>query len=94
MIFAAVYRKYGIPKEELTGNRRTREIAQARHIAIYLIRKITEMSLPNIGKIFGRDHTTILSSCETVEKKLHSDAVLAMDINTMIKEVTGDEKLK
>ena len=34
------------------------------------------------------------SSCETVEKKLHSDAVLAMDINTMIKEVTGDEKLK
>ena len=93
-IFAAVYRKYGIPKEELTGNRRTREIAQARHIAIYLIRKITEMSLPNIGKIFGRDHTTILSSCETVEKKLHSDAVLAMDINTMIKEVTGDEKLK
>ena len=52
------------------------------------------MSLPNIGKIFGRDHTTILSSCETVEKKLHSDAVLAMDINTMIKEVTGDEKLK
>lgn len=93
-IFAAVYRKYGIPKEELTGNRRTREIAQTRHIAIYLIRKITEMSLPNIGKIFGRDHTTILSSCETVEKKLHSDAVLAMDINTMIKEVTGDEKLK
>ena len=93
-IFAAVYRKDGIPKEELTGNRRTREIAQARHIAIYLIRKITEMSLPNIGKIFGRDHTTILSSCETVEKKLHSDAVLAMDIDTMIKEVTGDEKLK
>ncbi len=91
-IFAAVYRKYGISKEDLLGTRRTREIAQARHIAIYLIRKITEMSLPNIGKTFNRDHTTVLSSCETVEKRLHTDAVLAMDISAMIKEVTGDEK--
>ena len=89
-IFAAVYRRYGISKEELLGTRRTREIAQARHISIYLIRKVTEMSLPNIGKIFGRDHTTVMSSCEAVEKRLRTDAELVMNINAMIKEVSGD----
>ena len=89
-IFAAVYRRYGISKEDLLGTRRTREIAQARHISIYLIRKVTEMSLPNIGKIFGRDHTTVMSSCEAVEKRLRTDAELVMNINAMIKEVSGD----
>lgn len=89
-IFAAVYRKYGISKEDLLGKKRTKEIAQARHVSIYLIKKITEMSYPNIGKIFGRDHTTALSSCDVIEKKLRTDAALAMDLNTMIKEVAGD----
>ena len=76
-IFAAVYRKYGISKEDLLGKKRTKEIAQARHVSIYLIKKITEMSYPNIGKIFGRDHTTALSSCDVIEKKLRTDAALA-----------------
>lgn len=89
-IYSAVYRKYGIPKEDLLGTRRTREIAQARHITIYMIRKVTEMSLPNIGRLFGRDHTTIMASCEAVEKRLRTDATLASDINTMLKEVAGD----
>ena len=89
-IFATVYKKYGIKKEELLGKSRSREIAQARHVAIYLIRKITEMSLPNIGKTFNRDHTTVMSSCDTIEDKLKRDAVLTLDINEMIKEITGE----
>lgn len=88
-IFATVYKKYGISKEDLIGKSRSREIAQARHVTIYLIRKITEMSLPNIGKIFNRDHTTVLSSWDIIEKKLKTDAMLTIDINEMTKEVTG-----
>ena len=61
-IFAAIEKKYDVNKTELVGKSRVKEIANARHIAIYLIRTITEMSLPNIGKIFNRDHSTILSS--------------------------------
>ena len=89
-IFATVYKKYGISKEDLIGKSRSREIAQARHVTIYLIRKITEMSLPNIGKIFNRDHTTALASWETIEKKLKTDAMLTLDVNEMTKEVTGE----
>ena len=84
------YAKYGITKEDLIGKNRSREIAQARHISIYLIRKITEMSLPNIGKIFNRDHTTALASYETIEKRIKTDAILTLDIGEMTKEVTGE----
>ena len=87
-VFSAIYRKYNVKKEDLVGSRRTKEIAAARHKAIYLVRTITEMSLPNIGKIFNRDHTTVLSSIESVEKKLRTDALLSIEIDDMIKEVT------
>ena len=79
----------GISKEDLIGSKRSREIAQARHMTIYLIRDITEMSYPNIGKIFNRDHTTILSSCEIIENKLKHDAMTVLDVSEMKKEVTG-----
>lgn len=87
-IFLSVYKKYGFKREELEGSRRTKELANARHITIYLIRQITEMSLPNIGKIFNRDHTTVMASIDLVEKKLMTDNMLSMEINEMIKEVT------
>ena len=80
---------YGIKKEDIIGARRTKEIAAARHKAIYLVRTITEMSLPNIGKIFNRDHSTIMSSIESIEKRLRTDAILGVEIDDMIKEVTG-----
>ena len=88
-IFTAIYKKYNVKKEDIIGARRTKEIAAARHKAIYLVRTITEMSLPNIGKIFNRDHSTIMSSIEAVEKKLITDAILGVEIDDMIKEVTG-----
>jgi chromosomal replication initiator protein len=46
--------------EALTGRERTKEIAWARQVAMYLIREETESSLPTIGEILERDHTTVL----------------------------------
>lgn len=86
-IFSAVYRKYGIKKEDIIGERRTKDIAQARHIAIYLIRQITDMSFPGIGKILNRNHTTIISSIETVEKKIISSQSFSLEIDELIKSV-------
>ena len=88
-IFSTVYKKYGITKEEITGVRRTKEIAMARHVAAYLIRNVIEMSLPNIGKILGRDYSTVISSIEVIEKKLRNDAVFNIEIDEMIKEING-----
>ena len=88
-IFTAVFKKYNVRRDDLVGTRRTKDVAAARHITIYLIRRITDMSFPNIGKIFSRDHSTIMSSIDTVERKLHSDTVFSVEINELIKEVSG-----
>ena len=86
-IFSAVDKKYNVKKSDLTGKSRVKEIANARHIAIYLIRTLTEMSLPNIGKIFNRDHATIMSSIDNVEKRLDSSQQFEAEINEIIKEI-------
>ena len=88
-IFAAIFKKYNVRREDLVGVRRTKEVAQARHITIYLIRNITEMSFPNIAKIFGKDHSTIMASISTVEKRIQCDTVFEVEINELIKEISG-----
>ncbi len=87
-VFSAVYSKYGISKEDLLGNKRNKEIAFARHVAIYLIKEVTEMSFPNVGKIFGKNHSTMIASYEKIQKKISMDPVFNIEIEEMTKEVT------
>lgn len=85
-IFSSVEKKYEVKKADLTGKSRVKEVANARHVAIYLIRTITEMSFPNIGKLFNRDHSTIISSIEAVEKKLNNP-LFEDELNELIREI-------
>ena len=87
-IFTAIYHKYNVKKEDLTSTKRSKEIAFARHICIYLIREVTEMSLPNIGKLFGRDHATVMHSINKIEHRILNDSVLDFELKEIIKEVT------
>ena len=87
-IFASVYSKYGVSKEDIVSAKRNKEIAAARHISVYLIREITEMSFPNIAKIFERDHSTIMSSIESVKKQMRGDAVFAKEMNDLKKDLS------
>ena len=87
-IFSAVYNKYGISREDIVGAKRNKEIAAARHITIYLVRQITEMSLPNIGKVFNRDHATIMASLKAVEKRLNTEDSFSAELADIRKEVS------
>ncbi len=88
-IFSAVYRKYGITKEELTGTKRNKEIANARHISVYLIREMTEMSYPNIAKLYNRDHATIMASYNTIHQKAQMDSSFSVVMSELKKEIIG-----
>jgi chromosomal replication initiator protein len=59
-IIEHVARYFELSLEELYGNSRAAAIAQARQIAMYLCRELTSMSLPKIGQLIGRDHTTVM----------------------------------
>ncbi len=73
---------YNLRMEELTGSSRRREITVPRQIAMYLIREMTELSLPQIGTCFGgKDHSTVLHSCNTVANNMKSSADLNRQVN-------------
>ncbi|MCI8387890.1 MAG: chromosomal replication initiator protein DnaA [Clostridiales bacterium] len=88
-ILDRVAKKYGVLVEDMKGTKRTKEIAYARHVSIYLIRRLTDRSLPQIGKIFNRDHTTIISSLKTIEKELGSNPLTEIEVNDLEKEIKG-----
>ena len=87
-VFSAVYNKYGIPKADLLSPKRNKDIAFARHVCIYLIRSVTEMSFPGIGKIFKRDHSSIISSVDVITKKKNTDPMFNVELAELIKEVS------
>lgn len=89
-VFTAVKRHYGITREEILSENRKKEIANARHITVYLIRKITDMSFPNLAKILNKkNHTTCISSFQLMEKRLAAELPLQTEINALIKEITA-----
>ena len=70
LIISQVCKFYSIEEDVLRGTLKNKGTAEARQIATYLIRKLTNLSLPDIGKEFNRDHTTILYGIRKVEVAL------------------------
>ncbi len=65
---------FEITHSELTGKRRTKQIAFARQVAMYLCRELTDSSLPQIGAEFGgRDHSTVIHACRKIKKEVKRD---------------------
>ena len=85
-IIENISKRYNISVEDIKGKKRTTEIALARHIAVFVIRSATTLSLKNIAKIFGRDHTTLLSSIDVVKSKMTEDSAFEYEINSIINE--------
>ena len=72
LIISQVCKFYSIDESVLRGTLKNKGTAEARQVAIYLIRKLTNLSTPDIGKEFGKDHSTILHSIKKVENALKS----------------------
>ena len=58
-------------------------------MAVYIIRKLTTLSLKETGKIFGRDHTTALASEQKIEVNIKTVKNFERDLNLLIKEIKG-----
>ena len=88
-IILHVSKKYGVSVDDIKSKKKTDNIANARHVSVYLIRKLTDLSLKDIGKIFGRDHSTIISSVNKIELNIRTVKNYENEINTLIKEIKG-----
>jgi len=66
---------FGFTLDDLCSSSRTRTLVQARQIAMYLTRELTDMSLPKIGDAFGgRDHTTVMHACRKIAELMGQKA--------------------
>ncbi|ACD25095.1 chromosomal replication initiator protein DnaA [Clostridium botulinum] len=80
---------FNLKIDDLKSQRRTRNVAYPRQIAMYLSRKLTDMSLPKIGEEFGgRDHTTVIHAYEKISENLKSDESLQHTVSDITKKVS------
>jgi hypothetical protein len=81
---------YGVTLIDILSRRRTADIVRPRQLAMYLCKKFTLHSLPQIGRRFGgKDHTTVLHSVQKMEHLCPRDAALAHDIAILTETITG-----
>ncbi|MBO5789283.1 MAG: chromosomal replication initiator protein DnaA [Clostridia bacterium] len=86
-ILSAVSKYYSVSIEDIKGIKRSKNIVNARHVAVYLIRSITSLPVTAIGDIFERDHATILASINKIKNDLKTDKELQTAIETITTQV-------
>ena len=90
VIIEEVGKFYNIPSYDLRGQGRTKDTVLARQIAMYEIRRMTNLSLKEIGQEFGgRDHTTVMHSLERIEKQIKSSPEIAETIKDINANING-----
>lgn len=78
---------FGVTAEQVKSERRDANINSARQAAMYIIREITGLSQDEVGKVFGRNHSTVNSALKNVQQKMDSDSKYKHLINEMIKNI-------
>ena len=87
LIITQVCKFYSVDESVLRGTLKNKGTAEARQVAIYLIRKLTNLSTPDIGKELNKDHSTILYSIKKVEQALSSGDT---NLQNHIRDITAN----
>ena len=85
LIIEMVARSYDTTPEDITGKRRSQQIALPRQVAMYICRRMTSLSTTNIGNAFGgRDHTTVMHGCDKIEETMKADFAFKKRVEEII----------
>jgi chromosomal replication initiator protein len=81
---------FKIDPAEMRSKRRARAVARPRQVAMYLAKKMTPRSLPEIGRIFGgRDHSTVIHAVKTIEALRESNPDMDADVRALLRQLEG-----
>ncbi len=87
-ILEKVSERYGFSIEEITGKSRRRPLVTARQVAMYVVRELTDMSYPAIGRVFGdRDHTTVMHAVSKVEALMAERKAIFHQVQAIVQEL-------
>jgi chromosomal replication initiator protein len=83
-IIKVVGAKLDVKTSDIKSRKKNKNIAAGRQICMYLARKFTNSSFPDIGdKIGGRDHSTVIYACNKVEKQIETDVKMKKIVNDL-----------
>lgn len=80
-IIDEVAKIYGLTPQEMSGKSRRRQITRPRNIAMFLCRKHTDASYASLGRLFSRDHATVIYGVDQVERNLKRDPKVLQEVN-------------
>lgn len=87
-IIDEVAHTYGVTSDEIRSGKRSAAISNARQVAIYAVREITDLSMKAIGEEFGgRDHSTVVYAIGQIEKNMNNDPKLKLTVDEIIKNI-------
>lgn len=87
-IISVVCEHLNVSENDIKSKKRSQDIATARQVIMYLLRKYTVLSLKSVGNtVGGRDHTTVMNGCKRVEENINKDENFKNSMDTIIKKL-------
>ena len=88
-IISVVCERYGLTRDEIKSSSKKEAIKTPRQIAMYIMKKRTDMSLVKIaGKFNLKDHSTVINAVKRIENEIKCNSLFEIEINELIKEIT------
>lgn len=88
-VLSAVAQQYGVKVADLKGSRKTRDVSMPRQVAMYLARRLTRASFPEIGRSFGgKDHSTVVKGVKRIQELLRENPELAEQVRVAERALT------
>ncbi len=88
-VIQLVSNHYSVSEEEVTGSRRSREIALPRQISMYMLRQLTPYSTTAIGRVFKRDHSTVMHACDKIANNMKTDIAFRKTVEELMEFAKG-----
>ena len=93
-ISAETARAYGLPADVLRSRSRKQIFVRPRQIAMYLARRYTDASLADIGRAFGRDHTSVMYAIDAVERRIVERPQLRYELEALAARISGSPPVR
>jgi Domain of unknown function (DUF4158)/Bacterial dnaA protein helix-turn-helix len=81
---------YGVGKADLLGADRTQHVAMVRHVAMYLARTYCRLSYPELGGVFGRDHSSVIHAVRMIESRIRNQPAFAKFLARLESAIRND----
>ena len=88
-IMTAVCNHFSLRPADLRSKRRSRNVAVPRQLAMYLCRRLLNISFPNIGDVFGRDHSTVIHASSVTERRIKDDPAFQATVEQLERTIRG-----